>query len=195
MLPVNQNMGWLDVIVGCMFSGKTEELVRRIRRADYAKLKIQAFKPRSDNRYSEQVHSHLGTQWPCMLVETSKDILESVDDDTKMVAIDEAQFLDPEIVEVVEDLVRAQKRVVVAGLDLDYSGKEFGPIPRLMAAADYVDKLHAICTRCGALASRTQRVVANREQVLVGSTSAYEARCRRHWNPNPIFPVENGSID
>jgi thymidine kinase len=185
--------GWIEMICGSMFSGKTEELIRRLRRADIARQKVQVFKPALDDRYSEQkVSSHNGMQWDAIPVPSAQDILEVIDDDTQVVAIDEVQFFDWAIVEVVEHLASEGKRVIVAGLDMDFRGEPFGPIPILMAQAEMVDKLHAICAVCGAPGTRTQRLIdgqpANYDdpQILVGANEVYQARCRRcHEVPPP----------
>lgn len=186
---VPNNSGWLEVITGCMFSGKTEELVRRLRRAKYAKLNVVAFKPQIDKRYHDtDIHSHGGdfTQ-EAIAVANVEDMLKAIPDDAQIIGIDEAQFFGPELVDAVQELAGQGKQVVVAGLDLDYRGVPFGPIPALMAVAEYVTKVHAVCTICGAPATRSQRVSDSDEQVLVGGEAAYEARCRKHWSPQPVF--------
>lgn len=173
------NMGHLEVITGSMFSGKTEELVRRVRRAVIARQKVQAFKPAVDNRYDkERIVSHCGVAIDALPVPNGNAILELVDDDTAVVAIDEAQFFDQSVVLVVDRLADQGYRVIVAGLDQDFEGKPFGPMPILMAIAEEVTKVRAICSCCGQDASRTQRVVKEGSQVLVGGKEAYEARCR-----------------
>ena len=178
--------GSIEVICGSMFSGKTEELIRRVRRAQFAKQKVQVFKPRLDDRYAvERVHSHNGLHWQAAPVERAADILEQIEPDTTVVAIDEAQFFDPGIVEVCEALANRGIRVIVAGLDMDFRGEPFGPMPRLMAQAEQVDKLQAICVVCGAPASRSQRLIDGRPAarddpiILVGASEVYEARCRK----------------
>jgi thymidine kinase len=170
-----------------MFSGKTEELIRRVRRACIAKQKVQVFKPDIDDRYSiERVTSHNGQDFAALPVKQARDILTTIDDDTTVVAIDEAQFFDPEIVAVTEQLANSGLRVILAGLDMDFRGESFGPMPALMSHADEVQKLHAICVICGEDASRTQRLVngqpANYHDpiIMVGASEAYEARCREH---------------
>jgi thymidine kinase len=178
--------GWVEVICGCMFSGKTEELIRRMNRAQIARQKLQLFKPALDNRYSEScVSSHDSTQMESTPVSYAKEILERVEDSTRVVGIDEAQFFDREIVEVVERLAQRGVRVVVAGLDQDFRGKPFGPMPELLAIAEQITKLSAVCVVCGAPATRSQRMAVSEETVLVGAHDTYEARCRAHHNSEP----------
>ena len=178
--------GWIEVICGSMFSGKTEELIRRVRRAVIARQQVQVFKPILDARYSaEKVSSHDGLHWDAIAVPAADAILDQVKDSTDVVAIDEAQFFDWAIVDVCERLAQRGKRVIVTGLDMDFRGEPFGPMPVLMAQAEMVDKLQAICAVCGAPASRTQRLIngvpANYDdpQILVGAHEVYQARCRR----------------
>jgi len=155
------NYGWIELVCGCMFSGKTEELIRRMKRAQIARQKIQVFKPILDNRYGiEFVASHNSVKIQSMPVHRARDIIVHLDDSTRVVGIDEAQFFDEEITEVVERLAKRGLRVVVAGLDMDYKAEPFGPMPHLMAIAESVTKLSAICVVCGGQASRTQRVSA-----------------------------------
>jgi len=178
--------GRIEVIVGSMFSGKSEELIRRLQRARYAKQKVVSFKPSIDIRYDEnQIASNSGLRQEALPIQTAEDIRALVGD-AQVVGIDEAQFIDG-IVEIVQDLASAGKRVLVAGLDMDYRGIPFGPIPHLMAIAEQVDKIHAVCMECGREASMSQRISASEEQVLIGATGVYEARCRAHWSPYPIF--------
>lgn len=178
-----RHVGWIEVVTGCMFSGKTEELIRRLRRAQYARQPVVVFKPRIDDRYAEDsVGSHSGQRMRSVQIEHASEIPEHVGD-AVVVGVDEAQFFDGDLVQVVEDLANAGKRVIVAGLDLDYLGQPFEPIPHLMAVAEYVQKNLAICVICGNPADRSQRLVAASDQVLVGEQDAYEARCRLHWNP------------
>ena len=175
----------LEVITGPMFSGKTEELIRRIRRAQIARQKVQIFKPATDNRYHEEnVVSHNSTQIKAMPVDKPVQIFQNLLDSTRVVAIDEVQFFDKDIVKIVAKLARRGFRVICAGLDQDYRGVPFGPIPTLMAQADDVVKLQAICSVCGNPASKTQRLVPNQEKVLVGEADVYQARCRRHHEVN-----------
>jgi len=165
-----------------MFAGKTEELIRRLRRAEIAKVKVQAFKPRIDARYSAgELVSHDARRLPVEPVHHSVEIGRALRPSTKVVGIDEAQFFDDGIVELVENLAGDSRRVVIAGLDLDSDGRPFGPMPALLAIADAVLKLSAVCALCGAEASRSARVVQADEQVLVGGSEAYQARCRRCW--------------
>lgn len=176
--------GWIEVIVGCMFSGKTEELIKQVRKAQFAKQKFQVFKPKIDNRYSaNEVASHNQTTLPSIVVEDAYQILSLIDKNAQVVGIDEAQFFDEEILPVVTTLADAGKRVILAGLDTDWKGAPFGPMPHLMAIAEVVHKQYAICMVCGEPASRTQRLVAAKGDILVGSTEAYEARCRTHFDP------------
>jgi thymidine kinase len=177
--------GGIEVICGSMFSGKTEELIRRVKRAQIARKRVQVFKPAIDNRYSvEQVASHDGVRAQAVVVTTAAEIADRLDDTVEVVAIDEIQFLDRSVVELCEMLATRGKRVIVAGLDQDFRGESFGPMPELMARAEHVDKLQAICVVCGSPASRTQRLINGRPAsyhdpiILVGATEAYEARCR-----------------
>ena len=175
--------GSIEVVCGPMFSGKTEELIRRTKRAQIAKQKIQIFKPKIDNRYSDtNVVSHSSIAVEAVPVSSSSQILDLVYDSTRIVAIDEVQFFDEGIINVVSKLARRGLRVICAGLDQDYMGRPFGPIPHLLAIADSVMKVQAICTVCGAPASKTYRKVEKNieEQVVVGETELYEARCRLH---------------
>ncbi len=175
--------GHLEVICGPMFSGKTEELIRRIRRSQIARQKVQIFKPAVDTRYAEnQVVSHSAQSMDSIPVEKSLDILHLVKDTTRVVAIDEVQFFDFDIISVIEKLTARGLRVIAAGLDLDYRAKPFGPMGELLAIADDVAKIQAICTICGAPATRTQRLVSSDEQFLLGEQKSYEARCRAHYD-------------
>ncbi len=175
--------GSIEVICGPMFSGKTTELIRRVNRAQIARQRVQIFKPSIDIRYDEKkVVSHDTNSKDATAVKHSTEILSKLFDSTRIVAVDEVQFFDEDIVKVVSKLARRGYRVICAGLDLDYKGIPFGPIPHLLAIADSVCKIHAICTVCGANASRTQRIVTSNEQVLLGETDAYEARCRSHYD-------------
>ncbi len=174
--------GSIEVVCGPMFSGKTEELIRRVKRAQIARQKVQIFKPAIDNRYHEtEVVSHSSLSIEATPVQSSVEILQKVFDSTRVVGIDEVQFFDENIALVVEKLARRGVRVILAGLDQDFMGKSFGPMANLLAIADQVDKIQAICTVCGAPASKTFRKnPKNTEQVLVGETDLYEARCRSH---------------
>lgn len=176
---VNQKTGWIEVICGSMFSGKTEELIRRIRRAEYAKQKVLVFKPVIDNRYdANNIVSHSQMQAPSIAINSPGEIYGYLEDDVKIIAIDEAQFFDSSIIAICNDLADRGYRVIIAGLDQDYKGEPFGSMPQLMAIAEYITKNLAICVVCGNPANRTQRTVHKDEQILVGSTEAYEARCR-----------------
>ena len=179
--------GSLEVITGPMFCGKTEELIRRLRRARIARQRVQVFKPAIDKRYgADRVTSHAGMDFEAKPIGDVRDIGVHLEHDTTVVAIDEAQFLDDSITHVVEGFVEKGIRVIVAGLDLDFRGEPFGPLPTLMAQAERVDKLHAICMVCGDLASRTQRLVNGKPArygdsvVIIGASELYEARCRAH---------------
>ena len=172
------NTGWIEMICGSMFSGKTEELIRRIRRAEIAKMNTIIFKPKIDDRYSSShVVSHNQSKLASKLVKHSKEILDE-SSNMDVIGIDEAQFFDNGIVKVCQSLANNNKRVVVAGLDTDYLGKPFGPVPALMCEADYLDKLTAICMQCGNPASYSQRLTQDSEQVVIGEKDIYEARCR-----------------
>lgn len=177
--------GRVEVVVGGMFGGKTEELVRRLRRAEIARQTVVCVKPAIDDRYhATDVASHSGSTFRAVPVQHSTAARVACDG-ADVVGLDEAQFFDAGIVEVVRDLATAGVRVIVAGLDLDYRGVPFGPMPALMAEAEVVTKVHAVCTVCGGDASRSQRVVASDSVVLVGAAEAYEARCRTHWSASP----------
>ncbi len=174
--------GSVEVICGPMFSGKTSELIRRVERAQIAKQRVQIFKPAIDVRYDkEDVVSHTSRSLKAEPVESAVDILLKLKDSTRVVAIDEVQFFDDAIVTIVMKLAARGYRIICAGLDLDYRARPFGPIPTLLALADEVVKIHAICTVCGAPATRTQRLSTVKAQVLLGETDAYEARCRGHY--------------
>ncbi|MBK6764889.1 MAG: thymidine kinase [bacterium] len=177
------NTGWIEVICGPMFSGKTEELIRRLVRAQIAKLRVEIFKPQIDNRYAkDEIVSHSRLTIPSKLVTSPWEIYELAQH-AEVIGIDEAQFLGRELIEVVQKLADSGKRVICAGLDTDYRGEPFDPIPQLLAIAEYIDKPLAICVRCGNPAKHTQRVVASRERVLVGAHDAYEPRCRNCFVP------------
>jgi len=177
--------GWVEVVCGSMFSGKTEELIRRLRRAVIARHRVQLFKPAVDDRYGvTTVASHNGVKWEGIVVEDSKELLSRVDSETTVVAVDEVQFFDEEVIDVCNQLASKGLRVIVAGLDTDFRGEPFGPMPNIMSQAESVRKLHAICMQCGAEACRTQRLIDGRPAyyddpiVLIGASEAYEARCR-----------------
>lgn len=185
-----RDVGWIEVITGCMFSGKTEELIRRVRRAQYARQPVIVFKPDLDRRYSEDnVDSHSGLTIRSVRVK-SADAIPALVGDASVVGVDEAQFFDEGLVAVCEQLANAGKRVIVAGLDMDYQGRPFEPMPQLLAVAEYIQKVLAICVVCGNPADRSQRIVKRDSRVLVGETDAYEARCRLHWNPHSFEPIQ-----
>jgi thymidine kinase len=178
------NLGWIEVICGSMFSGKSEELIRRLRRAQIARQRVQIFKPKVDSRFSEDhIVSHSEMKIKSQLVTQPKEILDLLDGRTQVIGIDEGQFFDLDLVYVCNKLSDTGKRVIVAGLDQDYRGKPFDPMPQLLAIAEYITKTLAICVRCGAPANRTQRLVENTDRLLVGATDAYEARCRLCFEP------------
>ena len=177
---VPKDTGWIEVVVGCMFSGKTEELIRRLRRAQIAKLRVKIFKPEIDVRYSKQeIVSHSDQSLPSVLVKDAESILDEAAD-AQVIGIDEGQFFDNQLVEVCSKLADDGKRVIVAGLDLDYRGIPFEPMPQLLSIAEYITKALAICVVCGNPANRTQRTIKSGERVLVGAKDSYEARCRIH---------------
>ena len=173
-----EKRGWIEVIGGSMFSGKTEELIRRLKRVRIANLKLAIFKPEIDTRYNEKkIVSHDTNSIDSIPVKSSLDILDLAKD-IEVVGIDEAQFFDEHITEVCETLAKRGIRVIVAGLDMDYLGKPFGQMPNLFAIADYITKLHAICVKCGHIANVSYRIVKNENQILLGEKDAYEPRCR-----------------
>lgn len=181
---VRGHIGWVEVICGPMFSGKSEELIRRLRRAEIGRQRVQVFKPVIDDRYTpDEIVSHSEMRIQALRVHTARTILESVDPRTQVVGVDEAQFFDDEIVEVVEGLANMGKRVIVAGLDQDYLGRPFDPMPQLLAMAEEITKTLAICVQCGNPANRTQRLVDSEERIVVGGARAYEARCRQCHEP------------
>nr|HID12376.1 thymidine kinase [Anaerolineae bacterium] len=195
--------GWIEVICGSMFSGKTEELIRRVRRAQIARQKVQVFKPAMDTRYAErEVTSHNGMQIEAVPVESTAQLWTLIEPDTTVVALDEVQFFDGEVVALCEELANRGARVIVAGLDMDFRGEPFGPMPTLMARAERVDKLQAICVVCGGPASRTQRLINGRPAayddpvILVGASEVYEARCRGcHMVSKPKRQIPNPNDD
>ena len=177
--------GWIEVVCGSMFSGKTEELIRRVRRAQIARQKVQVFKPAIDTRYDEwEVASHNGMQAEAVPVESTAQLRALIEPDTTVVALDEVQFFNDDVVALCEELASQGIRIIVAGLDMDFRGEPFGPTPTLLARAERVDKLQAICVVCGGLASRTQRLINGQPAayddpvILVGASEVYEARCR-----------------
>jgi thymidine kinase len=170
--------GWIEVICGSMFSGKTEELIRRLKRAKIAKLKVEIYKPSIDTRYDvTKIVSHDSNSVLSTPLQHSKQILDC-SEDVDVIGIDEAQFFDMELVSVVQKLALRGKRVIIAGLDMDYKGVPFGPMPHLLSVAEYITKVHAICSHCGALASHSYRLVPQESQVLLGEKDSYEPRCR-----------------
>ncbi len=187
--------GRIEVIVGSMFSGKTEELIRRMRRAQIAKQRIQIFKPSIDTRYNANyVTSHSAQKLPSTTVTSADEIYKHLNERTRVIGIDEGQFFDHSLVDVVGKLANRGLRIIIAGLDMDWQGKPFEPMPHLMAIAEDVTKQHAICVTCGGPASRTQRLSASRKTVLVGDASAYEARCRSCYESHDDI-VKNNTTD
>jgi thymidine kinase len=181
---VKGNMGWVEVIVGPMFSGKSEELIRRLRRAEIARKRVQIFKPAIDQRYSATgIVSHSGLEIPSDPVKDADEIIGKIHILTEVVGIDEGQFLGDGLVLVCQKLAEAGKRVIVSGLDMDYLGRPFEPMPRLLTIAEEITKLLAICMRCGNPAVHTQRLVHSDELIIVGAKGMYEARCRRCFEP------------
>lgn len=179
-----KDTGWIEVITGCMFSGKTEELIRRLRRAQIAKQKVKIFKPRIDARYSDSsIVSHNEQSLPSILIDDINDLPAQVND-AQVIGIDEAQFFNVEIIQICNMLASQGKRVIIAGLDQDYTGKPFEPMPQLLAIAEYITKQHAICVICGNPADKTQRKTSESARVVVGAAEIYEARCRKcHYIP------------
>lgn len=185
-----QRSGWVEVICGCMFSGKTEELIRRLKRAKIAEMGVQVFKPLVDTRYDEaSIVSHDTTSVLATPVDNSARLLK-INDETRVVGIDEAQFFDAGITEVCEELALRGIRVVVAGLDMDYRGKPFGPMPNLLAIAEYVTKVHAICVHCGNLATHSYRLASGDEVILLGEKEQYEPRCRSCYHMGNILRLK-----
>ena len=188
--------GWIEVICGCMFAGKTEELIRRINVLSYARKNILVFKPKIDDRYSTtEIASHAGSKVPCIVISEAKEILDHVNYDTDVVAIDEVQFFDEDVVDICEYLADSGLRVMVAGLDKDFRGEPFGVLPDLLTRAEFVTKLTAVCAKCGAPATRTQRIINGKPAsfndpiVLVGAKEAYEPR-RRHCHEIVEKPIK-----
>jgi thymidine kinase len=181
---VKGNMGWIEVIVGPMFSGKSEELIRRLRRAEIARQRVQIFKPLIDQRYTAgEIVSHSGLGIRSDSVTTAAEVMQKVEPRTEVVGIDEAQFLGEGLLDVCKQLADMGKRVIVAALDTDFMGRPFEPVPTLLAVAEEITKLLAICVRCGNPAVHTQRVVASEDLIVVGGAGMYEARCRRCFEP------------
>jgi thymidine kinase len=183
-----ERRGWIEVICGSMFSGKTEELIRRLKRAKIANLKVEIFKPAIDTRYDEiKIVSHDENAIQSTPIDNSQTLLLMAQD-VDVIGIDEAQFFDNEIANVCDELALRGVRVIVAGLDMDYSGKPFGQMPFLLAKADYITKLHAICVKCGNIANYSYRIIPNEEQVMLGAKNVYEPRCRNCF-------ILDGAID
>ena len=190
LIHLRTTPGWVEVIAGSMFSGKSEELIRRLRRAKIARQKVQVFKPKIDVRYSQDhIVSHSEMRHESSTVDTAAEILARVERGTEVVGIDEGQFFDNELVEVANELARCGVRVIIAGLDQDYTGKPFEPMPQLLAIAEYITKTHAICVRCGQPANYSQRTFDSEERVAVGAGDRYEARCRRCFVPHADAPT------
>jgi thymidine kinase len=184
--------GWIEVITGSMFSGKSEELIRRLRRAQIGRQKVQIFKPRIDDRYGhDHVTSHSDMRIASENVSSSRELQERVDPATQVIGIDEGQFFDTELPMICNALADKGKRVIVAGLDQDYLGKPFEPMPQLLAIAEYITKTLAICMVCGNPANHTQRLVASEDRVLLGAQGTYEARCRRCFDPTLTETTSN----
>jgi thymidine kinase len=181
--------GWIEVITGSMFSGKSEELIRRLRRAQIARQHVQIFKPVMDNRYGEgHIVSHSEMRIPSETVQSSDELVRQVKEDTEVIGIDEGQFFDAKLPAACNTLADRGKRVIVAGLDQDYLGRPFEPMPQLLAIAEYITKTLAICVVCGDPANHTQRLVVSSDRVLVGANGVYEARCRRCFDPSLSAP-------
>ncbi len=182
--------GWIEVIAGAMFSGKSEELIRRLRRAKIARQKVQVFKPDIDSRFSnDHIVSHSDIRHESSNVRTVVELLERLEPDTEVVGIDEGQFFDNELVEAANSLAKRGVRVIIAGLDQDYTGKPWEPMPQLLAIAEYITKTHAICMKCGQPANYSQRIFESEERVAVGAAGMYEARCRRCFVPHADRPT------
>lgn len=179
------NEGWVEVICGPMFSGKSEELIRRVTRSKIARIPVQVFKPRLDNRYAEEeVVSHSALKMDATPVEDSVQLLKAISHVTQVIGIDEGQFFDDGLVEIVDNLAATGKQVIIAGLDTDYLRRPFEPIPSLCDRAEYVTKMLAVCHKCGGPGMYTQRTVASDDLVVLGATDSYEARCRMCYNPD-----------
>ena len=182
--------GWVEVIAGSMFSGKSEELIRRLRRAKIARQKVQVFKPEIDTRFSQDhIVSHSEMRHESANIRSAAEVLAKVEADTEVVGIDEGQFFDNELVSAANELAQRGIRVIIAGLDQDYTGKPWEPMPQLLAIAEYITKTHAICMKCGQPANYTQRTVESEERVAVGGGDMYEARCRRCFVPHADAPT------
>jgi len=185
-----QRSGWIEVVCGCMFSGKTEELIRRLRRAKIANQKVEIFKPKIDTRYDDtEVVSHNSNSIHSTPISDPKEILELCND-CNVVGVDEAQFFGAEITDVCQELALRGIRVIVAGLDMDFKGVPFGPMPNLLAVAEYITKVHAICQHCGNLATHSYRLTAEGDQVLLGEKDSYEPRCRTCYSMGNILKLQ-----
>jgi thymidine kinase len=185
-----QSTGWIEVIAGSMFSGKSEELIRRLRRAKIARQKVQVFKPELDSRFSnDHIVSHSEMRHESSNIRSAQEVLAKVEPDTEVVGIDEGQFFDNELVRVANELAQRGVRVIIAGLDQDYTGKPWEPMPQLLSIAEYITKTHAICMKCGQPANYTQRTFDSEERVAVGGEGMYEARCRRCFVPHADAPT------
>ncbi len=188
----HSSSGWIEVIAGSMFSGKSEELIRRLRRARIARLKVQVFKPEIDIRFSaDHIVSHSEMRHESTAVRTAAELLSLVEHATEVVGIDEGQFFDLELVSVANTLAARGVRVIIAGLDQDYTGRPFEPMPQLLAVAEYITKTHAICVRCGQPANYSQRIAEVEGRVVVGASDTYEARCRRCFVPHSDAPTRH----
>ncbi len=188
---VRQNgTGWIEVIAGSMFSGKSEELIRRLKRARIARQKVQVFKPAIDARYSvEEIASHSGHKHDSIPVANTAEMMSHVKEDTEVIGIDEGQFFDMAILEAVHGLAESGIRVIIAGLDQDYTGRPFEPMPQLLSIAEFITKTHAICVKCGSTANYSQRTVESDARVEVGAADKYEARCRQCFVPHADAPT------
>src|SRR6185312_6312312 len=187
------NAGWIEVIAGSMFSGKSEELIRRLRRAKIARQKVQVFKPEIDSRFSQDhIVSHSEMRHESANIRSATEVLAKVEADTEVVGIDEGQFFDNGLVEVATQLAGRGVRVIIAGLDQDYTGKPWEPMPQLLATAEYITKTHAICMKCGQPANYSQRTFQSEERVAVGAADKYEARCRMCFVPHADEPTVSG---
>ncbi len=188
--PSPARAGWIEVIAGSMFSGKSEELIRRLRRARIARQKVQVFKPQIDSRYSDNhIVSHSEMKHESCNVRSAAEIRALIEPETEVVGIDEAQFFDGALIDVVNELAGNGARVIIAGLDQDYTGKPWEPMPQLLAVAEYITKTHAICMKCGQPANYTQRTFDSEERVAVGGAGMYEARCRSCFVPHADAPT------
>ncbi len=182
--------GWVEVIVGSMFSGKSEELIRRLNRARIARQRVQVFKPKIDARYSDEaIATHSGLTHISKPVMTAAELLKQIEEETQVIGIDEGQFFDMALVEAVNDLANSGRRVIIAGLDQDYMGTPFEPMPQLLSIAEFITKTHAICVKCGEMANYSQRTFESSERVEVGAAGKYEARCRKCFIPHADTPT------